>query len=664
MSTLIASYASQAGGSERFLLDSALGLREPPLIACPPGLLAERAREAGLQVLELRARSLDLRATPRDRIGAALRLGAHARELRRLCSVLRPRTFVAWGMRTGIAAGLALRGLEPRPRLIFEHIDFLPGPAIARAVRAAARQADVVVCCSQAVADDLGVADAVVIHPGVDLTRFEPGDPERPAEALVLGAIVPWKRPELALEAVALASRELPDLRLRIAGAPLDAPGEELLGRMRERARRPDLDGRVRFAGPLGDPRAALREAGCVLHCAEREPFGMVLVESLASGTPVVAPAAGGPVEIVDESCGTLYRPGDAGAAAAALVRVLRGDRSMHLPARRRAEEHFSLPTMQAAFRAVAEDGDASAEPADAPAAGDGIALVTVTFNSAPELRRLAASVERHLPGARLVVVDSASEDDSVDAARQAGAEVIPLGDNRGFGYAANAGVAVVDEPVTVLVNPDVELVDSSLADLARHADPGRLLAPRLLNADGSPQDSVHPEPASAATALYAVLPGPALPGPLRRLVEPWRSRVPRRVAWATAACLVAATETLKRLGPFDESIFLYAEDLELGLRARDAGVETWFHPEARVVHTGAHSTLRAFGGENHELLAQQRRDVVERRLGPARARLDDGVEMATFADRWLLRRLAGRDAATEAARFRARRAARRHNPT
>jgi GT2 family glycosyltransferase len=114
----------------------------------------------------------------------------------------------------------------------------------------------------------------------------------------------------------------------------------------------------------------------------------------------------------------------------------------------------------------------------------------------------------------------------------------------------------------------------------------------------------------------------------------------------------------LKQLGPFDPSIFLYAEDLELGLRAGQAGVETWFHPEARVIHTRAHSTSPAFGGEAYALLARQRRDVVSRRAGPARAIVDDLIELATFANRALARRLLGRSAERETARFRARLAA------
>jgi N-acetylglucosaminyl-diphospho-decaprenol L-rhamnosyltransferase len=248
------------------------------------------------------------------------------------------------------------------------------------------------------------------------------------------------------------------------------------------------------------------------------------------------------------------------------------------------------------------------------------------------------------------VVVDNASQDESRSVAEADGATLIAFDENKGFGTAANAGVARVTEPITVVVNPDVQLVDDSLASLATQTQPGRLYAPLLLNDDGTRQDSAHPRPATPATAAYSLIPGAALPRGLRRRVEPWQGDKPRRVGWATAACLMARTDTLKDIGPFDESIFLYAEDLDLGLRA-----ETWFHPEARVIHTRAHATDRAFGGENYELLARQRREVVRRRMGGRRAMVDDVIELMTFADRALLRALSGRSARKETERFRAR---------
>src|SRR4051794_25121936 len=155
MPALIATYTPGPGGAERQLLDVATGLADPPLVACPPGWLADQARAAGLTVFELPARSLHVRRSLRDRVGSFTRLAGHSRELRRLYEDIRPEVVLAWGMRSALATSAAMRRIDEPPRWIFEHIDFLPSRAIARAVRAAAASADRVVCCSQAVARDL-----------------------------------------------------------------------------------------------------------------------------------------------------------------------------------------------------------------------------------------------------------------------------------------------------------------------------------------------------------------------------------------------------------------------------------------------------------------------------------------------------------------------------
>ena len=207
-----------------------------------------------------------------------------------------------------------------------------------------------------------------------------------------------------------------------------------------------------------------------------------------------------------------------------------------------------------------------------------------------------------------------------------------------------------------------MELVDGSVAALAAEAlradTPERLLAPLVLHPDGSRQDSVHPEPVSAATALSAVVPPAALPPPLRRAVQPWRSDQPREVAWPVGCCIVARTETLRRLGPFDGRIFLYGEDLELGLRARDAGVQSWWWPDARVIHYEAHTSARSFGGEPFEMLAEQRHAVVADRRGERAARWDDRLQAATFINRIALKTLTGRSNERERRQLRAVRVA------
>jgi N-acetylglucosaminyl-diphospho-decaprenol L-rhamnosyltransferase len=263
------------------------------------------------------------------------------------------------------------------------------------------------------------------------------------------------------------------------------------------------------------------------------------------------------------------------------------------------------------------------------------LTVVTVLHRSAPELAALLASLERHLPGRQLVVVDTGPDDGGAELARRHGAEVVALPENPGFGPANNAGVALARHEVTALLNPDIVLPDDGLrhlADAARRHD--ALHVPALRNPDGSPQRSAHPVPGGALELLPGLLPGAALPGRLRRRAEPWRpdGGGPRAVGWAIAAALVARTATLRALGPFDPDAFLHYEDLDLCLRAAERGAPTILHPGVVVAHTGGHSTGRSPTRLEDE--ARRRRAVVLERLGPRAAALDDAAQALTFATR------------------------------
>jgi N-acetylglucosaminyl-diphospho-decaprenol L-rhamnosyltransferase len=659
---LLVSYSGALGGAERLLVDLALGLEGSLCLACPEGPLAEAARRKGVRVFPLRTRNLRLRGGATMRLFAAASLVAHRHEVRRIAAGLSPDLILAWGMRSAIACLLTRVGTCP---IVFQHNDFLPRAAVGALVRAAAARADLVLALSTAIAADLDPNARLgprlrVIHPGIDVERFlfSP-PPDGPPEVLVLGALVGWKRPDVALEAVALARRRLPQLRLRFVGAPLSDAGEPLLARLRERASRPDLAGAVEFVGSVPEGSSELGRATCLLHCAEREPFGMAVLESLAAGRPAVVPASAGPAEIVEPSCGLLYPPGDASAAAAAILRVIESpERAAVMGARGRArvKEHFDAGAARRCYTGTLDSllaGRARRLNGGSPPAPE-LAIVTVTHNSEHELGKLLASVDRHLPGTRVVVADSGSSDRSVALARgwRGRVTVIELGENVGFGRACNRALSEVVGPVVALLNPDVELIDGSLRDLAAEAArtdrPTRLLAPRVLLPDGTRQDSVHPRPTSAPDLIRALVPPGALPGSLSLALAPWQADEPRHVGWAVGCAVVSSAEALRRLGPFDERIFLYAEDLDLGLRAADAGVQTWFWPSVRVLHAGAHASVPAFGGEPFERLARARHDVVARRLGPRRSRLDDAAQAVTFRSRRRLKRMLGRSGIRE----------------
>lgn len=284
-------------------------------------------------------------------------------------------------------------------------------------------------------------------------------------------------------------------------------------------------------------------------------------------------------------------------------------------------------------------------------------AVLVVLHDSDRDLQQLLASLQRADPKpARIVVVDAGSSDGGPERARAAGCEVVLAGDV-GFGAANNAGIAEITEPVTLLLNPDVVVDDpASLGLLVAHAGARDALhAPRLLNADGSIQDSAHLRPGSAQALVAALLPSRVLP----RRLAPWRARTTRPVGWAIAAAIAARTDTLKRLGPFDASAFLFYEDLDLCLRAERMGIATVLHPAIALTHRGGHATGPAYGGEPHELLARRRRSVVLAALGPRAAMADDAAQAIGFlrsaAIRGLLRRGAGRPRAQLRALRRAR---------
>lgn len=245
-------------------------------------------------------------------------------------------------------------------------------------------------------------------------------------------------------------------------------------------------------------------------------------------------------------------------------------------------------------------------------------AAVIVLHHSRSHLERLLPTLQ----APQLVVVDVGPDDGGAELARAHRATVIERRDNPGFGAANNVALRHVTQPVTVLLNADTIDHERVLPQLAARAAAPGLHAPRLLNEDGSVQRSVHPLPGTVGALLPAALPW--LPQPIRTRAEPYRSDAPRTVGWAIAACLAARTDAIR----FDERIHLFAEDMELCLRARADGLRTYLHSDLRLTHTGGHS----IGEEPFQQLAQNRHDVIARTLGRRAAYQDDAAQVLTFA--------------------------------
>ncbi|GII63006.1 glycosyl transferase [Sphaerisporangium krabiense] len=173
------------------------------------------------------------------------------------------------------------------------------------------RAAAVIATCSDEVREltamDVPVDRITVVPCGVDLGLFHPdeagtrGEPD--VRILSIGRLVPRKGVDTVIEALC----HVPGARLVIAGGE---PGDEDTPRLRALAAARGLAGRVRLAGAVAreDVPALMRSAQVVVTVPWYEPFGMVPVEAMACGVPVVASAVGGHLDTVS-GCGMLVPP-------------------------------------------------------------------------------------------------------------------------------------------------------------------------------------------------------------------------------------------------------------------------------------------------------------------------------------------------------------------
>jgi len=160
---------------------------------------------------------------------------------------------------------------------------------------------------------------------GVDPEIFQPGRAEGGQTPYVLMAanIVPWKRHDLFLECLAEIRARDAGVRGIIVGADLFDEHLQHAAWLMERARDLGLQHALTWKAGVrrAEMAALLAGAAVVIHPAGAEPFGRIVIEAMASATPVVAVDAAGPQEILAQGGGVLVRAGDvAGMAHAALA--------------------------------------------------------------------------------------------------------------------------------------------------------------------------------------------------------------------------------------------------------------------------------------------------------------------------------------------------------
>lgn len=236
-------------------------------------------------------------------------------------------------------------------------------------------------------------------------------------------------------------------------------------------------------------------------------------------------------------------------------------------------------------------------------ASGGGVSVVLVSWNSRDDLPKALGSL-LPLQGLEheVVLVDNASTDGTAELVERDFPSVRVLRNARNLGFAGgvNVGIRATRLPFVLLLNPDAQVEPGAVGALVGHAarrpEVG-IVGPRVLNPDGSLQSSRFRFPSLAnlalsASYLYQLFPRSALWNRERFGGTP--AAEPVATEAVSGCCFLVRRALLEEVGLLDETFFMYAEETDLCFRARRAGWQVHYVPQARVVHAGGGSSRLA----------------------------------------------------------------------
>ena len=235
------------------------------------------------------------------------------------------------------------------------------------------------------------------------------------------------------------------------------------------------------------------------------------------------------------------------------------------------------------------------------PARSPDVSILIVNFNGGTTVLDCLRSVRGQTRGVRyeVLVADNGSTDGSPDRIQQGFPDVhlIRNPDNRGFARASNQALRAARGRLILLLNGDTLLPGNAVKEMADFLEGNSgagIAGCMLLNEDGTYQKSS----GKVRSVLNEWRERRVQVGLERGARAAWQCEVGfagrvRSVDWVSGAFLMIRRSVADRIGPLEERMFLYFEDIDWCTRARTAGWQVLYNPHVRVIHLGGRSTSR-----------------------------------------------------------------------
>jgi GT2 family glycosyltransferase len=224
------------------------------------------------------------------------------------------------------------------------------------------------------------------------------------------------------------------------------------------------------------------------------------------------------------------------------------------------------------------------------------ISVIIVNFNAAAYLPSCLPTLAKQLSNIthEVCLVDNASNDDSLELVRQLfpNVKVIENQENLGFSKAVNIGLKHTTGRFIIWLNPDSEVLNGAIQELIQYFDNHPqvgIIGAQLINSDGTIQLSCRSFP-SYKTVLFNRYSLMTKLFPKNRysnayLYTDWNHKSVKEVDWVSGACLAHRRTVSDELQGLDERFFMYSEDVDFCLRAKQHGWKVHYHPAFKVLH-------------------------------------------------------------------------------
>lgn len=222
---------------------------------------------------------------------------------------------------------------------------------------------------------------------------------------------------------------------------------------------------------------------------------------------------------------------------------------------------------------------------------------VIVDYRSGAAVRRCVESLVNEGIKEILVVdnaVNGASNASLVGL--EGSCKVVEPGNNLGYGAGANFAAKHAGSGDLLVCNADVEFHKGSVLSLAEALssnDDLAIVGPKILGIDGKlyPSARRFPDLVDSMGHAFVGVFWPNNPWSRRYTMAEWDHETTREVDWVSGACFLIREVAWETLGGFDESYFMYAEDVDLCWRARLCGWKVGYEPKSQVTHVQGKST-------------------------------------------------------------------------